>query len=104
MIKHYVNEAGTSLILDTGILVGSASEKYIKYLKPDGTTSGSFSASFYSSYSGIAGAIGTYFLSHTLITSDFDQPGEWRFHAHIGAVDGTWNGEMVKFTVYDIFQ
>ncbi len=102
--KHYVTETGTSLILDTGILIGSAIDKYIKYRKPDGVTVGSFAASFYSSYSQLAGLTGTYFLSHTLIPTDLDTPGEWRFQAYVGAVDGTWYGEMAKVTIFDIFQ
>lgn len=104
MIKHYVGESGTTLILDTGILVGSATDKYIKYRKPDGTTTGTFSASFYSSYSQLALATGTYFLSHTLISSDFNQPGEWRFQAYVAAIDGTWYGETVKLTIYDSYE
>lgn len=104
MTKHYVGEAGTQLILDTGILVGSANIKYIKYQKPDGISSGSFSASVYSSFSQLAQQTGTYLLSHTLITTDFDQPGEWRFQSYVAAVDGTWYGELVKYTIYDIYQ
>lgn len=104
MIKHYVGEAGTDLILDTGVLIGTVQDKYIKYRKPDGVTTGSFTASLFSSYSQLAVATGTYLLKHTLITTDFDTPGEWRFQAYVGAIDGTWYGEMVKFQVYDIFQ
>ena len=104
MTKHYVGEAGTSLILDTGILVGSATDKYIKFKNPSGTT-GTFSASVYSSFSALAGGIiGTYFLSHTLAASDFNVPGDWRFQAYIGVTDGTWYGEAVTLTVFDIYQ
>lgn len=104
MSKHYVGETGTLLILDTGILIGSVTEKHIKYRKPDGSTTGSFSATLYSSYSALAQATGTYLLSHTLVTTDFNQPGEWRFQAYIGAVDGTWLGETAKATVYDVLE
>lgn len=103
-MKHYVGEAGTQLILDTGILVGSATFKYINYRKADGTTSGTWSASFYSSYSQLASATGTYFLSHTLLSSDLDQPGQWKFQASIGAIDGTWLGETVEVRIYDDFE
>lgn len=104
MSKHYVREVGTALLLDCGVVLGSVTEKHINYRKPDGSTTGSFSASLYSSYSQLALATGTYFLTHTLVASDFDTPGEWRFQAYIGAVDGTWLGEMVKVTIYDNFQ
>ncbi len=104
MTKHYVNEAGTQLILDTGILVGSALNPSIYYRKPDGVTTGSFSAVPYSSYSQLAALTGTYFLSHTFIPADLNMPGEWRFQAYIGAIDGTWYGEMVKLNIYDLFE
>lgn len=103
MSKHYLGESGTSLILDTGILVGSANFKYINYRKPDGLT-GTWSASFYSSYSQIAGAVGTYFLNHTLVATDLDTPGKWRFQSSIGAIDGTWLGETVEILIYDDFE
>lgn len=104
MTKHYVNETGTDLILDTGILVGSATQQYIKYRKPDGTTTGSFAASVYSSYSALAGLTGTYLLKYTTTATDLNQPGEWRFQAYIGAVGGSWLGEMVKINIYDTFE
>jgi len=101
--KHYVGEAGTSLRLDTGVLVGSAAFSWIKYRDPSGVE-GTWTSSLFDSYSSIAGATGTYFLSHTLETTDLSIPGEWRFHALIGAVDGTWLGEMVKVQVFDEFE
>ena len=104
MIKHYIGETGSSLILDTGILIDSATEQHILYKKPDGITIGSFSASLFSSWSSIASAIGTYFVSHTLVSTDLDQPGEWRFQAYVGSVSGTWNGEMVKINIYDLYE
>ena len=104
MTKHYVGEAGTLLLLDTGILVGSALNPSIYYKKPDGITVGSFSASPYSTYSQLAGLSGTYFLSHTLQAGDIDQPGEWKFQAYVGAIDGTWYGEMVRLNIYDILE
>lgn len=103
MVKHYLGEAGTSLILDTGILIGSASFYYINYKKPSGLT-GTFPGVLYSSYSSLASSIGTYFVSRTLVSTDFDEPGEWRFQAIVGAVDGTWLGETVKLNIYDDFE
>lgn len=103
-MKHYVNEAGTDLILDTGVLIGSATAQSIYYRKPDGITTGSFTASLYSSYSALAQATGTYLLKHTLTTTDFNIPGAWRFQSYVGAVDGTWYGQMVEINIYDRFQ
>lgn len=104
MSKHYVGETGSSLLLDCGVLIGSATFQYIKYRKPDAVTSGTWSASLYSSYSLLANATGTYFLRRTLLSTDFDTPGEWRFQSYIGAVDGTWFGETIKLNVYDAFE
>lgn len=101
--KHYVGEAGTDLILDTGMLIGSVTAQHIKYLNP-ASTEGTFTASLYSSYSELAGAIGTYLLKHTLATTDFSVPGVWKFQAYVAAVDGTWFGETTKLTVYDEYQ
>lgn len=104
MSKHYVGETGSLLLLDTGILVGSVTEKHIKYRKADGTTTGTWSASLYSSYSALALTTGTYFLSRTLLSTDFDQPGDWVFQAFVAAVDGTWLGESARVTIYDTLQ
>ena len=104
MIKHYINEAGTDLVFDCGVNVGTVQDQYIKYLKPDGTTSGSFSASVYSSHSSIIGAIGTYFLKHTLITTDFNVAGEWKLQAYVAAIDGTWYGESVRVDILNPFE
>lgn len=104
MSKHYVAETGTELILDTGVLIGSATAQYIKYRKPDGVTEGSWAASLYSSYSTLAATIGTYLIKHTLAVTDLDTPGEWRVHAYIGSTTGTWLGEMQKLNIYDEFE
>lgn len=103
MIKHYVNEVGTDFVLDTGFVIATATEQYIKFKNPAGVE-GSWAADLFSSHSKIADAIGTYFLKHTLEATDFSTPGEWRFHAYVGAIDGTWVGELVKYEVFDIYE
>jgi hypothetical protein len=104
MTKHYVNETGTELVLDVGVLIGSATQQHIKYRKPDGVTTGTFEAELYSSYSELAQATGTYLLKHVTAITDFTMPGEWRLHAYVGAVGGTWLGELVKLNIYDTYQ
>ena len=103
MSKHYVNETGTDLILDTGVAIGTATDFYIKYKTPAGVE-GTWTAAAYSSYSEIAGAIGTYFVKRTLTYSDLTVSGEWRFQPHVGAIDGTWWGETVKENIYGAFE
>ena len=103
MTKHYVGEVGTELILDTGILIGSATSYYVKYLNPSGIE-GSFAASLYDSYSQLAQLTGTYLLKYSLVTGDFSIPGEWKFQAFIGTALGTWFGETAKLNLFDEFQ
>lgn len=104
MTKHYKNEVGTELILDTGVLITTATEQHINFRKPDAVTTGSFEASLFSSHSLLAGLVGTYLLKHTLVESDFDTPGEWRLQAYVGAPAGTWLGESVVLKIFDNFQ
>ncbi len=101
--KHYVDEVGTELILDVGVLIGTVNDQYIKFLKPTGVT-GSFDAEVFSSFSQLAEATGTYLLKHDLELGDFDTPGDWVFQAFVAAIDGTWVGESVILTVFDAFQ
>ena len=103
MPKHYKNETGTDLILDTGILLGTVDFQYIKYQDPTGV-SGTWAAQLYSSYSALAALTGTYFLKRTLNYTDLSVSGEWKFQAYVGAVDGTWYGETVKLNIYDEFE
>lgn len=103
MSKHYINEVGTELILDTGIVIGSAVDQYILFKDPAGAE-GSWNASIYSSYSELAVATGTYFLKHTLAIGDVTVPGEWRIHAFVASNVGTWLGELVKLNIFDEFQ
>lgn len=103
MTKHYVGEAGIDLVLDCGVNVGTVDWKFVVYKKPSGVT-GSWTADLYDTYSTLAGVTGTYLLKHTLTTTDFNEPGRWLFHAHVGAADGTWMGERVEYTVFDQFE
>ena len=103
MTKHYVGEAGIDLVLDCGVNVGTVAWSAIKYKTPAGVE-GTWTASVYNSYSALAELTGSYLIKKTLATTDFTVPGEWRFHAHVGAVDGTWIGELVKYTVFDEFE
>src|SRR3990167_9791991 len=102
MTKHYVGEIGTELIFDVGILIGSVTAQQIKYLKPDGVTEGTFSASLYSSYSILAGGlIGTYFVKYTIASGDWGTSGLWKMQPVIGTSGGTWFGETVDLNIYD---
>ena len=103
MAKHYVNEAGTDLILDTGINVGTVGFNYIKWKNPSGST-GTFASEVYSSYSQLAKLTGTYLLKYTLEYGDLSEAGDWEFQAYVGAIDGTWYGETVNIDVMNEFE
>lgn|SRR3990167_1565792 len=103
MTKKYTGEVGTEFILDTGILIGSATAQHIKALNPSGVES-TWAASLYSSYSELAAATGTYLLKYALASSDVIVPGEWKFQAFIGTAGGTWYGETVKIQFFDEFE
>lgn len=103
MTKHYVGEAGIDLVLDCGINIGTVAWQHIKYKTPSGVT-GTWTASLYDSYSELAGVTGTYLLKRTLTTTDFTSSGMWYFHACVGAADGTWTGERVKYEIFDNYE
>src|SRR3990167_1577582 len=100
MTKHYTNEAGVEIHCDTGTLIGSANAQFIKYLTP-AQVEGTFNGSLFSSYSTLAGEIGTYFVKYTTTLTDITVPGEWRFQAVIGALSQTFFGETVKIKFLD---
>lgn len=107
MAKHYLNEAGTDLLLDTGVDISDTITQWILYRKPGGTVAGSWVGAIYSSYSKEVGAAATSFIKYTLTAADFDTAGEWRFQAYIvstGASGGTWWGETVKENIMDELQ
>jgi hypothetical protein len=104
MSKHYKNEVGTDLILDTGVDLISITSNFIYYKKPDGVTTGTWASALYNSYSALASATGTYLLKYTLASGNLNQSGEWRFQAFVASTSGTWWGEMVKVNIYDQYE
>ena len=103
MPKKYIGEVGTEIILDTGVLIGSATAQYIKTLNPAGLE-GTFAASLYDSYSELAGLTGTYLLKYSLVAGNISVPGKWKFQAFIGTASGTWYGETVRVEFFDEFE
>ncbi len=103
MSKHYLHETGSYLRLDCGINIATAPDYHINWKNPAGVA-GTFVATLYSSYSDLALATGTYYVSRTLEYADFNVAGPWEFQAYVAGVDGTWMGETVKLTIFDIFE
>ena len=107
MSKHYINEVGTDILLDTGIDISDAGFVHVTYKKPDAVTLGTWVGAIYSSYSEIAKATGYYFVKYTLLVADLDQAGTWKFQAFLATtsgVAGTWHGETAEEKVFALFE
>lgn len=104
MSKHYINEIGTTVLFDVGVALGTYDVVWIKTKRPDGSISSTWYGDLYSSYSQLAGAIGTYFISHVLAGTDLNQSGEWAFQPVVANTAGTWYGETVKETIFGAFE
>jgi hypothetical protein len=103
MGKNYLNEVGTSFLLDCGVDLSDITAQSIYYQNPAGVE-GTWSANLFSSYSELAQATGTYFVQRTLVATDFSVPGNWKFQAFVASATGTWWGEMAELTVYGLYQ
>jgi hypothetical protein len=102
--KHYINEVGTDLLFDTGIDIPGEAIVRVKYKDPAGLE-GTWQGSAYSSYSELAGAIGTYFVKYTLAsTSTLMTSGEWHLQPYIASSIGTWFGESIKEMIFGEYE
>ena len=107
MAKHYINEVGTDLLFDTGVLMATTDALQLWYKKP-GDVIGSWSGSLYSSYSILAAAVGNYYIKYTTAvtsgTYDLDVSGDWKLQAYIADTAGTWWGETADLKIYNRFE
>ena len=103
MSKHYIGEIGTQILLDCGISLSDITNAQIYYKKADGVV-GTWPGTLYSSYSDLAGAEGTYYVSYTLAGTDFNSSGDWELQAVVANTAGTWYGETAQMTVYGTFE
>jgi hypothetical protein len=103
MGKHYVNEIGTQFLLDMGVTLGTADVVWIKRKKPSGELTGTWYGDLYSSYSELAAAIGTYYISHVLAGTDLNEAGDWKFQGVVANTAGTWYGESATEVIFDAF-
>jgi len=94
MGKIYLNQSSLRLKLVTGVDITGASVTQIKYKKPDGETTGTFTATVED-----AGAGSIYY---DFADDELDQAGNWLFWAFITFSDGrSAPGEPVRVTVYE---
>lgn len=104
MSKHYINEVGTEIYLDTGLDLANAIAVAVKYLQPDGVTTGTWEGSIYSSYSALAALEGTYYVKRTVASADFSVSGNWKLQAFVAMTTGTWYGETLDLNIYGAFE
>ena len=97
--KYYVGDVGTDIILDCEETIIGATDRKIKYKKPDGTI-GEWDAEIYddpeSEYTNSC-------LKYITIVGDFNQKG--LYSVQVNLTLGTWSGsgETADFNVYDPF-
>lgn len=90
--KVYIGDTGTSVILDCGQDISSATARTIEVKKPDGSTT-----------TWTASASGTTAISYTSVSGTFDVAGEWRLQAKVTLPSGVWRGETASLYVWPVF-
>jgi hypothetical protein len=90
MGKHYINEIGTDIIVDTGTDITGATDVSLKIKKPDDTTT-----------EWDAAINDTNYLKHTTIVTDFDQAGVYYLQASLTVNGWIGLGETAEFMVHD---
>ena len=90
--KIYKGDIGTQIILDTSRDISDQTSIFIKYIKPDGITSGQWEASLDSTEKK---------LTFTTIDGSLDQVGIWMLQGYIATP--TWSGhtEQVRLEVHE---
>ena len=96
MSKHYVDEVGSIIIVNTGIDLSGASTHQLKVKKPDGTTV-TWNASVYS-----VGSNPNY-LKYTSVSGDLDQAGEYKVQPYVVLSSWSGCGETSRFNVTPLF-
>jgi hypothetical protein len=94
--KHYVNEVGSIIIVNTGVDLTTATATQIRVKKPDGTVA-VYDADVYT----ISGSPN--YLKYTTLTGDLDQAGKYLVQPYV--VFPTWQGygETSYFIVNNLF-
>lgn len=84
----FLGDVGTLILIDVGTDVSTATDRKVKYLKPNGVRG---------EWDGVLS--GTNFITYTTIAGDLDSIGEWRVQVKIVMPTGSWHGEIARFTV-----
>lgn len=84
----YVGDTGTSIILDCGQDISTATATSIEARKPNGDT-----------VSWEAALEGTNSIRYDVLADSFDAPGKWKLQALVTLPAGVWRGKTVPLTV-----
>lgn len=95
-IKHYVNEAGSTIVVDTGLDLSEATSTKINIKKPDGTIV-SKNSSVYT-----IDSVANY-LKYTSISGDLDQVGKYLVQPYVVLPNWSGYGETSYFIIYNLF-
>jgi hypothetical protein len=94
MGKVYVNQTSLRLKLTTSVDITDTPTLQIKYIKPDGVTTGTWTATAWDETNGI--------IYHDFSTDELDTAGRWIVWAYVVFDDGrAAPGEPYKFRVYE---
>lgn len=93
MSKFYKNSIGVSIIVDTGLDIGSATSLELVVKKPDDTTV---------TWTGIAEGLTK--IKYVIQSGDWDQSGTYLLQAKVTFSDKVLSGETVQFEVLDQFK
>ena len=92
MAKMYVGDIGTTLILDVGVTVASATSYMFKVQKPDNIT-----------YDWTCTTNSTTSFKYATKAGDFNQGGIYHLQAYATYPDWSGRSETIHFEVYDLF-
>ena len=96
MGKIFKNQDAIRFVVHTEQDLSGALEKYIKYIKPNGSA-GSWIAAF-DDGSGVNGIL----YYDVQVSTELDKKGEWKFWSYIKFSDGrSAPGEIQKVIIYD---
>lgn len=91
--KHYVNEVGTKIRVETTFdELDAATKTDLKIIKPSGkkvTWGGSVEGTE---------------ITHTIQSGELDEVGMYMLQAYIETPQGKWHGETTHFEIYDTFE
>jgi len=89
--EHYVGEEGTTLLVNTGVDITSATTTNLYVIKPDGTAS-----------EWVGSATDTTYITYTIVEDDFDQAGVYLIKSYVVVGDWSGYGNEASLAIYEV--